>query len=175
MMVTISVPVGGATLGLGAVSHTTSGTVSGSQNGYAVGATLGFAPAAGISMGIEGGYADGALGYLGTAAEAAGIHYSIEDIYDVDSLTAVTDTNTGYVVSAYMSAAAGPGSIGLLGSYTVLSDSNSDTTGTSVELNYAWTGAKNLTVTPAIAYLTADDGTDTANTTKAILRINRDF
>jgi len=175
MMVTISVPLGGATLGLGAVSHVTSGTTSGSENGYAVGATLGFAPAAGISMGIEGAYADGALGYLGTATQAASIDSTIEDIYDTDSATAVTDSNTGYVVSAYMSAAAGPGSIGLLGSYTVLSDSNSDTTGTAVELNYTWTVAKNLTVSPAIAYLTADDGTDTANTTKAILRINRDF
>ena len=175
MMVTISVPLGGATLGLGAVSHVTSGTTSGSENGYAVGATLGFAPAAGISMGIEGGYADGALGYLGTATQAASIDSTIEDIYDTDSPTAVTDSNTGYVVSAYMSAAAGPGSIGLLGSYTVLSDSNSDTTGTAVELNYAWTVAKNLTVTPAIAYLTADDGTDTANTTKAVIRIQRDF
>ena len=179
LMATISVPIGGATLGLGAVSHQTRGATSGSSSGYAVGATLGFTPATGVTMGIEGAYADGALGYLGTATQAASIDSDILDVYDVDTLTplVITSSNTGFVVTALMSAEVGKGTVGLTGSYTKLTDTYSDTdvTGTAVELNYAWTVAKNLTVTPAIAYLTADDETDTASTTVAVIRINRDF
>jgi len=179
MMVKVSIPMGSATLGLGAVSHQTRGGTSGSESGYAVGATLGFTPATGVTMGIEGAYADGALGYLGTATQAAGIDNDILDVYDTNTTLplVVTSSNTGYVVSALMSAEVGKGTVGLVGSYTVITDTaaNADVTGTAVELNYALTVAKNLTVTPAVAYLTADDGTDTANTTIALIRIQRDF
>jgi hypothetical protein len=177
LMAKISLPLGGATLGLGVVSHETNGGTSGSETGYAVGATLGLSPAAGVSMGIEGAYSSGALGYLGTAGAASGIDSDILDVYDTNDSLVVAKANTGYVVSGYMSAAAGKGTLGLVASYTSLSNETTlvDVTGTSVELNYAISVAKGLTVTPAVAYMSGDDGVDSENTTIAILRIQRDF
>jgi len=153
-MAKISVPLGGATLGLGVVSHETNGGTSGSETGYAVGATLGLSPAAGVSMGIEGAYAIGALGYLGTAGAASAIDSDILDVYDTNDALAVVKANTGYVVSGYMSAAVGKGTLGLVAAYTSLTNETTivDVTGTSVELNYAWAVAKGLTITPAIAH-----------------------
>ena len=180
LMAKISLPLGGATLGLGAVSHQTYGGTSGSESGYAVGATLGLSPAAGVSMGIEGAYASGALGYLGTAGAASGIDSDILDVYDTNDSLVVSKANTGYVVSGYMSAEVGKGTLGLVASYTSLSNETTlvDVTGTSVELNYALTVAKGLTVTPAIAYMTGEDSdttADSSNTTIAVIRIQRDF
>jgi len=177
LMAKISVPLGGATLGLGVVSHETNGGTSGSETGYAVGATLGLSPAAGVSMGIEGAYSSGALGYLGTAGAASGIDSDILDVYDTNDSLVVAKANTGYVVSGYMSAAAGKGTLGLVASYTSLSNETTlvDVTGTSVELNYALTVAKGLTVTPAVGYMSGDDGVDSETTTIAVIRIQRDF
>ena len=178
LMATISVPVGGATLGLGVVSHETRGDTAGSVSGYAVGATLGLSPAAGVSMGIEGGYASGALGYLGTATVAEGVDASITQVYDANLSTGtVGDANTGYVVSGYANFAAGKGTLTLIAAYTALSDNtnNLDVTSTSFEIDYALSVAKGLTITPAVAYISADDGTTSENAAVAYIRIQRDF
>jgi len=173
LMATISVPMGGATLGLGAVMHEAR-DANGATSGYAIGATLGFAPAAGVSMGIEGGYASAALGYLGTSGAASGLDPA--NITDVpDSVAGVE--STGYVVSGYASFEAGKGTINLYGGYTVLSDATEDVTASTIELDYAYTVASGLTITPGVAYIMADEsaGGESANTTVAVIRIQRDF
>jgi len=179
IMAKISIPVGGATLGLGVVSHETRGNSSGSASGYAVGATLGLSPASGVSVGIEGGYASGALGYLGTAGAATAVSADIAQVGDAVLTAAgvVGDANTGYNVSGYASFAAGKGSINLFAGYTVLSDetANIDVSATSFEIDYAMAVAKGLTITPGVAYISADDGTTSANATVAVIRIQRDF
>jgi hypothetical protein len=178
LMATISVPVGGATFGLGAVTKQTRGSNSGSENGYAIGATLGLAPAAGVTMGIEGGYASGALGYLGTGGVASSVSGNLGAVGDVDDMDDVTEANTGYTVSGYASVAAGKGTINLYAGYTVLSEAATagiDLTSTAFEIDYAYTVAKGLTITPAVAYMSADDGTISENATVAVIRIQRDF
>jgi hypothetical protein len=175
LALTTSIPMGAATLGLGAVSHQTVGSAAGSENGYAVGATLAIVAAPGTTVGIEGAYADGALGYLGNVFEAADVDISISETYDVVGTSTVTATNTGYNLSAYLAQSLGKGTLNAIGTYTSVNDGTADTTFQGLELNYAYAVVKGLTVTPAIAYLAAERLTVSESTTVAYLRIQRDF
>jgi len=161
----VKTKLGDNTVQLSAATHQNHGATSGDVQGYAFQAAGTIKASADTTVYMQAAYAASALSYLGY--NTAGTDATLAD---------VSATAKGWSVLGAVNQALGAGSVGLSGVYGIQSSAAGvDYKQSQLELNYDYTGIKGIQIVPAVYIVNLDNGTTTTSTTKAFLRIERDF
>lgn len=179
LVAAVSTTQGPATIKLSAATHQNYATTSGggSGQGYAVQAYVKVDASSATTLYAQDTYVKGASSYLG----ASGIPDYKPGVSSPAQDADTNDQSSGWNVVGAAAQTVGKGTLNVIGRYTSFDFGFVDATvkETAFETNFAYSPVKNLTITPAVAYVRDEVNAYGLNATNdkttGLLRIQRDF